>query len=133
MHYIFEKPYALWPFGSGRSYSEFTYSGGELHLEGDTVVASVTVNNVSLRDGKEVVQLYVSDPVSSILTPVRQLKAFEKVEIPAGESREVILRVPVEELEFDNGDGRRAIEHGEFIFSIGPSSDSTAFSQTLRL
>ncbi|MDE6077631.1 MAG: glycoside hydrolase family 3 C-terminal domain-containing protein, partial [Muribaculaceae bacterium] len=73
MHYIFEPPYALWPFGSGKSYSEFEYSDGDVKVEGDKIVATVNVTNKSGVDGKDVVQLYVSDPVSTILTPVQQL------------------------------------------------------------
>lgn len=133
MHYIFEKPYALWPFGSGLSYSEFEYSNAEIHADGDTIVATVSVTNTSSRNGKEVVQLYVSDPISTILTPVKQLKAFDKIEIPAGETRTLSLRVPIEELMTDDGSGRKTLEHGDFIFSIGSSSDNISHSHTLRL
>ncbi|MBD5281329.1 MAG: glycosyl hydrolase, partial [Bacteroides sp.] len=112
MHYIFEPPYALWPFGSGKSYSEFEYSEGDVKVEGDKIVATVNVTNKSSVDGKEVVQLYVSDPVSTILTPVQQLKAFEKVNVPAGKTAKVTLTVPLEELMFINAEHEKVLEPG---------------------
>ena len=81
MHYVFEKPYALWAFGSGMGYTDFSYSDGSVSVSDDAVTVTVNVTNTGARDGKEVVQLYVSDPVSTVLTPVRQLKAFDKVSL----------------------------------------------------
>ena len=117
MHYVFEKPYALWAFGSGMGYTDFSYSDG----------------SVSVSDGKEVVQLYVSDPVSTVLTPVRQLKAFDKVSLRPGETRTVTLRVPLAELGFTNADGMRVLEPGEFVIGVGHSSDDIRYSQTITL
>ena len=85
LHYIFEKPYALWSFGYGLSYTEYKYGNCRVRTEGERIVAEVEVENCGPRDGKEVVQLYVRDMISSVATPVRQLKAFEKVPVRAGE------------------------------------------------
>ena len=133
MHYIFEPPYALWPFGSGKSYSEFEYSEGDVKVEGDKIVATVNVTNKSSVDGKEVVQLYVSDPVSTILTPVQQLKAFEKVNVPAGKTAKVTLTVPLEELMFINAEHEKVLEPGEFIVKIGSSSSDARFTKPITL
>ena len=133
MHYIFEPPYALWPFGSGKSYSEFEYSDGDVKVEGDKIVATVNVTNKSGVDGKDVVQLYVSDPVSTILTPVQQLKAFEKVNVPAGKTAKVTLTVPLEELMFINAEHEKVLEPGEFIVKIGPSSSDARFIKSITL
>ena len=133
MHYIFEKPYALWHFGSGMSYSEFKYSSASVDCDGKAITASVDVTNKSGVDGKEVVQLYVTDVVSSVLTPVQQLKGFKKVEIPAGQTRTVTFNVPVEELMFTDANGRRVLEKGEFVINIGHSSDDIKFSESITL
>lgn len=133
MHYIFEAPYALWPFGSGMSYSEFEYNKPSVIVENDSIKATVSVRNTSAVDGKEVVQLYVSDPVSSILTPVQQLKAFKKITVPAGKTETVTLTVPVEELMFRNELGEKVLEHGDFIIKIGHSSADIRFSETISL
>ena len=133
LHYVFEKPYALWPFGSGMSYTEFEYSEPSVTVDGNVITAKVKVSNKGKVDGKEVVQLYVSDPVSSILVPVKQLKAFSKVDVPAGKSRTVTLTVPVEELMFFNGEGEKVLEHGDFIIGIGRSSDDITSSHTVTL
>ena len=69
-----------------------------IYASGDTIEVKVQVRNTGQRTGKEVVQLYVRDLVSSVVTPVKQLKAFAKLELKPGEQKEVILKVPVSEL-----------------------------------
>ena len=133
MHYVFESPYALWPFGSGLSYTAFSYDNPSVTRSGDEIIASVTVTNTGDRDGKEVVQLYVSDAISTVLTPVRQLKAFEKIALAPGESRTVSMRVPFDELRLYNGDGEWVVEPGEFVFSIGRSSADLIHSESITL
>lgn len=133
LHYVFEKPYALWPFGSGLSYTEFEYSDPTVVVGDGEIKATVKVSNKGKVDGKEVVQLYVSDPVSTILTPVQQLKAFSKVEIPAGASKTVTLTVPIEEFMFVNTEGDKVLEHGDFIINIGHSSSDITSSHTIEL
>lgn len=133
MHYVFEKPYALWPFGSGLSYTDFEYSEGDVQVDGNEIVAKIKVANTGNRAGKEVVQLYVSDPVSTVLTPVKQLKGFDKISLEPGESKSVSLRVPIEELMFVNADNKRVLESGEFIISIGHSSDDIRYTSSISL
>ena len=133
MHYVFEPPYALWPFGSGKSYTTFDYTAADVTLDGNEIVARVDIANTGRRDGKEVVQLYVSDPVSTILKPVRMLKAFEKVDIPAGATRTVTLRVPLDELITIYPDGNRALEPGDYHISLGPSSADIRHTSTITL
>ena len=63
-----------------------------IYASGDTIEVKVQVRNTGQRTGKEVVQLYVRDLVSSVVTPVKQLKAFAKLELKPGEQKEVILK-----------------------------------------
>lgn len=136
--YIFEKPYALYNFGYGMSYSEFDYlsctlEAKEYSVEDDVISAEVEVENVSDRDGKEVVQLYVRDLLSSVATPVRQLKAFRKVEVPAHGRVKVRLEVPVDELALYDQKMRRVVEPGEFEIQVGSSSDCMHFRDTVMV
>ena len=85
--YVFSSPEPLWAFGHGLSYTTFSFDKMEcdknIYASGDTIEVKVQVRNTGQRTGKEVVQLYVRDLVSSVVTPVKQLKAFAKPE-PAG-------------------------------------------------
>lgn len=75
----------LYPFGYGLSYSRFRYTD----LKVDGMQVRVRVENVSDRDGKEVVQLYIHEEDPTVERPIRELKAFQKVLIKAGQSKEV--------------------------------------------
>lgn len=81
-HYIFDKPEPLWNFGHGKSYTTFDYVdcalSDTLLAASDTLKVSVMIKNTGRCDGKEVVQLYVRDKVSTVATPIQQLKAFQK-------------------------------------------------------
>ncbi len=112
-------------FGYGLSYTNFEYSN--LHTDQATyqkdgcITVSVDVQNTGKMDAKEVVQLYIHDIVSTILTPVKQLKGFTKVEIKAGETKTVKMQLPVSELGFYKEDGF-CVEAGEFEIMVGKNS-----------
>lgn len=134
--YVFEPPYAVWNFGAGLSYTTFEYRSCTLDRKeyapaGDRIQAEVEVANTGDRDGKEVVQLYVRDLVSSVATPVQQLKAFKKVDIPAGETTRVQLEVPVEELSLIDAGMQRVVEPGAFEIQVGSASDRIHFRDTV--
>lgn len=136
--YIFESPYALYEFGYGLGYSEFEYvscyiDDREYRTTDDVIVAEVGVANVSDRAGKEVVQLYVRDLLSSVAAPVKQLKAFKKVDIPAHGKVKVRLEVPVDELSLYDEHMRRVVEPGEFEIQVGASSDCIYFRDTVTV
>lgn len=86
--YVFSSPEPLWAFGHGLSYTTFSFDKMEcdknIYASGDTIEVKVQVRNTGQRTGKEVVQLYVRDLVSSVVTPVKQLKAFAKLELKPG-------------------------------------------------
>lgn len=77
-------------------------------------------------EGKEVVQVYVRDMVSSIMTPVKQLKAFTKVDLRPGESKRVQLSIPISELCLMDNQGKRFLEPGTFELQVGSSSENIA-------
>lgn len=137
LHYIFERPYALWNFGYGKSYTTFEYSepvfSGDTFGPDGTLTVTVDVTNTGDRDGKEVVQLYVQDKISTVSTPDQMLRAFDKQLIPAGETRTFTLTLPMEELKIYNIDREYVVEPGEFEIQIGASSDDIKSRKTITV
>jgi len=115
-----------YPFGYGLSYARFEYRNLRLAAEGDGgATASVDVANVGSRAGKEVVQLYVGDVASRVPRPRRELKAFRKVEISAGQTVTVEFKLGRRDFAFfDPGAGKWTVEGGEFEITAGPHSRS---------
>ena len=124
--YVDEALEPLFPFGFGLSYTGFSYRDLAILkpqlAAGDSVEARVTITNTGARPGQEAAQLYVRQPVASRSRPLRELKAFEKVALAPGESKEVTLRVPVRELGFHLDDGTYVVEPGRFQVWVGGSS-----------
>lgn len=89
---------------------------------------SVNVRNTGSRDGKEVVQLYVNDRVSSVTTPQKMLKGFDKIELKAGEQKTVSFDLPYDELALWNASMQRVVEPGEFAVMIGRSAEDIVLS-----
>lgn len=119
----------LYEFGHGLSYSKFEY--GPLTLssdritEDDTVIAELSVRNVSDRDGLETVHWYICDPYSHITRPVKELKFFEKKMIKAGE--EVLFRFeidPIRDLGFVDRTGLRYLDKGEYYIMVGQQKET---------
>lgn len=135
--YVFSSPEPLWTFGHGLSYTTFSFDKMEcnknVYASGDTIEVKVQVRNTGQRTGKEVVQLYVRDLVSSVVTPVKQLKAFAKPELKPGEQKEVTLRVPVSELCLIDKDGNPFLESGEFEIQVGNASDCILQKQVISV
>ena len=114
----------LWPFGFGLSYSKFRYSSPSLSLADSTSggSAAVTITNEGPYDGTEVVQLYVRDEYASVTRPVKELKAFKRVFLKAGESAEVRFGITPEMLQCFGSDNQWTVEPGDFTIMIGSSS-----------
>ena len=121
--YIDEAVTPLFPFGWGLSYTTFTFSDAapvKAQLApGEVLEVAVTVTNTGARQGQEVAQLYIRDPVASRSRPLRELKAFEKVALAPGATRRVTFRVPVEALGFHIDDGSYVVEPGEIRLFVG--------------
>lgn len=129
----------LYPFGYGLSYTSFKTSNLEsdkavLTLpqlkNGETFKVSVNVKNTGELDGKETVQLYIKDNVSSIVRPLRELKGYKKIFIKAGETAKIEFNVGLEELSFFNSNLERVVEPGEFTVYVG---DDCMASDNIKL
>jgi len=116
----------LFPFGFGLSYTTFEYSPitlstNELNYKG-VVEARVSVKNTGKYDGEEVVQCYIRDLVGSVTRPIKELKAFEKVMVKAGESKEIVFKITPDMLAFHRLDMSYGTEPGDFKVFIGGNS-----------
>ncbi len=123
-------------FGYGLSYTNFELgqlsSDKSTYEKDDVIKVTFTVKNTGTRYGAEVAQLYVSDPVCTVLRPAKELKAFKKVFLQPGETKTVELNVKVADLAFyDEKIKGWNVEAGDFILQLGNSSDN--ISQKLRI
>ena len=118
----------LYPFGYGLSYTTFSY--GEPVLSANTIKkddnlkVTVSVSNTGKTDGEEVVQLYIRDHAASIVRPVEELKAFKKIALKAGETKEVTFTLTKKDFSFYDYNGNVVVEPGLFsLFTGGNSRD----------
>ena len=113
-------------FGEGLAYTTFEY--GQPHLEAtevdaeDTLRVEVEVTNTGQRRGRETVQVYVRDLVTSVTWADKELKAFTQVDLEAGESRTVNIELPVSRCSIVDSEERRVVEAGDFELLVGYSS-----------
>lgn len=108
----------LYTFGYGKTYTEFRYSDISLSetkiKENGKIDVTLTVENVGKYDAYEVVQLYIRDLVASRVRPVKELKGFCKVFVPAGKKEKVKITLEAKELAFCNSEMKKVVEKGKF-------------------
>ena len=116
----------LFPFGYGLSYTTFEYSNLKLASDmltvGGELLVTVDLKNTGRYDGVEVVQLYIQDKIGSVTRPVKELKAFRRVALKAGESTVVSFSQPASELAVWGYDMTYGVEPGDFRLWVGTSS-----------
>lgn len=134
--YLYFKGKPLYPFGYGLSYTSFTYS----HLQTDTTVlsdsirVSLAVKNSGLRDGDEVVQLYVSFPDSKVKRPVLQLKGFRRLFIKAGDTHTVTFTLKASDLNYWNIEKHAfTTEPGKVMLQLGSSSADIRLNKEIEM
>ncbi len=125
-HYSDAPVEALYPFGYGLSYSRFIYSDLEISdsilRSGADLEVRVRLTNDSKVAGEEVVQLYIRDPYGSLTRPVKELKAFKKIHLKAGESQLVSFRLSEEDLAYHWSRERFEAEPVRFELFVGGNS-----------
>jgi beta-glucosidase len=130
---------ALYPFGYGRSYTRFEYSGLRLDKPRlgatDSLEVTVLVKNAGDRDGDEVVQLYVRAPESRLKMPLRELRGFERVSLKRGEAQTVRFRLsPARDFAHYDVDKKAfAVEPGAFEVQVGASSQDIRLTGRVRV
>ncbi|MBS0451487.1 MAG: beta-glucosidase BglX [Proteobacteria bacterium] len=126
--YFDEPQGALYPFGYGLSYTDFSLS--DITLSSPTmqrngkVEASITVTNTGDRAGETVVQLYIQDLAASVVRPVKELKDFQKVMLQPGEKKTLRFNVTEDKLKFYNAKLEFAAEPGKFNLQVGLDSEA---------
>lgn len=128
----------LFPFGHGLSYTDFAYSDLKLSAseitDKDQLQVSLTVTNTGKVKGKEVIQLYVADTESTVQRPVKELKAFDKVELEPGQSIQVSFTLNVRDFSYYNKVYDRWLaESGAFEILVGSSSRDIRLKGKLNL
>lgn len=110
-------------FGHGLSYTSFAYSGMKATVDGDKVTATLSVKNTGTREGAEVVQIYVKQEKASVKRPEKELKAFKKIILKAGESSAISFELNADAFQyFDEKKNAWIVEPGVFDIIAGSSS-----------
>jgi len=116
----------LFPFGHGLSYTQYRYSDLRLATSklarGQSAVVSIDVKNTGPLAGDEIVQVYVTDVVTSATWVNKALKGFARVHLEVGEKKTVRFELPWEAFQIVDAEGRSVVEPGEFEICVGPSS-----------
>jgi len=130
-------PTPAFGFGHGLSYTTFAWDDlevltGQAPTDGEFTLA-LTVRNTGDRSGTEVVQVYLHDPVASVVQPVQRLVGYTRVPLEAGEARRVHVTVPADVASFTGRDGTRVVEPGELELRLAASSSDTRLTATVSL
>ncbi len=144
----FESPYGSWyqdmpnsplyPFGYGLSYTSFDISKPEISTgtmkAEETLTVSVDVQNTGDRSGETIVQLYICDDYASLVRPVKELKAYQKISLRPNERKKVSFKITEEILKFWTANGKFETESGSFTIWVSDSSnvkDGAKFTLTI--
>jgi beta-xylosidase len=130
-------PTAAFAFGAGLGFTDFEWSDHaadvtETATDG-SLTLSLTLRNSGARAGSEVVQLYLHDPLASVVRPVQRLIGFTKVRLEPGESVRVSVEVPADLAAFTGVSGDRIVEPGELVLGFGRSSADIPLTSTVVL
>jgi beta-glucosidase len=138
--YRYFKGEPLFPFGFGLSYTKFKYDNLKLKTNqisaGEDLTVSADITNAGERTGDEVVQLYISHLNASVPVPIRSLAGVSRISLKPGESRSVSFRLTPEQLSVIDDNGRRMVEPGEFLVTVGgkqPGFKGHADAQTTEV
>ncbi|GGR07947.1 beta-xylosidase/alpha-l-arabinosidase [Streptomyces pilosus] len=130
-------PTPAFGFGHGLTYTSFAWDGlavdaDQAPTDGEFTLA-LTVRNTGDRTGTEVVQLYLHDPVASVVQPVQRLVGYTRVDLEPGEARRVRVTVPADVASFTGRDGHRIVEPGDLELRLAASSTDTRLTATVTL
>lgn len=123
-----------YPFGFGLSYTSFSYGDLKLNKNSftpdETVMVTVTIRNTGNREGKEVVQLYISDLIASLTPDVKRLRGFDKISLKPGESKQVSFSIPLAQLAFVDTNNKKRLEEGSFRVQVGDQTVNFTVNKT---
>ncbi len=120
------------PFGFGLSYTDFEYLDMSAERIGDEIRVKVKIKNVGQRAGSEVAELFVEAPKTEFIKPLRELRAFEKVYLDAGEEKEITLTVPIEDMKYYH-DGKWCLENGVYRIQLCRDANTEIVEQIIEI
>lgn len=128
----------LYPFGYGLSYTNFEYSNLKTDKQeysiDEIIKVEFTLKNTGTKDGKEIAQLYISDPESTVVKATKELKGFKKVFVKTGNSKTVTISIPTKELAYYNENKKQwVVEPGAYIIKLGTSSKNIKSNVTINI
>ncbi|ODQ79840.1 glycoside hydrolase family 3 protein [Babjeviella inositovora NRRL Y-12698] len=125
----------LFPFGFGLSYTSFKFSNLKVGQDEKNFNVSVEVKNTGDKAGSTVAQVYVGAVDSSVERPVKELREFSKVKLQSGETKTMNISLPIKYATafFDEYEGKWSCEKGEYLVSVGDSSDNVTVKQSVIL
>ncbi len=127
----------LYPFGYGLSYTKFEYKNLQMsprtQKPDGVITISVDVKNIGERKGDEVVQLYIRDQTSSVITYEKQLRGFERITLEPGQIKTVTFKLGPKELQLWNKEGKWVVEPGFFDIMVGSSSEDIRLKDTFEI
>ncbi|MDB4126808.1 glycoside hydrolase family 3 C-terminal domain-containing protein [Flavobacteriales bacterium] len=116
-----------WDFGYGLSYTKFEYSNLTLSknkiTSTDSLLVKVDITNIGVREGKEVIQMYIRDHYASISPPLKKLKRFTKIKLNPLETKTIEFTINIEDLKFYGKENQWIAEDGKFTISINTLSE----------
>ena len=127
-HYADMTEAPLYYFGHGLSYTKFRYSSVKTdktnYIIGEDEEITITLNlyNYGSMDAAEVVQAYIIDTITSVTWANKELKAFQRVDVKKGETKQVTLKIKLSDCSIVDSNGKRIVEPGEFELHVGTSS-----------
>lgn len=124
----------LFPFGYGLSYSKFEYRNLKLFFKNNILSIACKIKNVSNIEGKEVVQIYIGGPKSTIFKPLKELKDFVKVDLKPNEEKQIYIDIPLENLSYFNiKENKWALESGFYKIYIGGDSNNAILEKEILI
>ncbi|RCW43499.1 glycoside hydrolase family 3 N-terminal domain-containing protein [Paenibacillus prosopidis] len=126
----------LFYFGDGKSYTTFEYSDLQMDkaVQSDgTLNLSCKITNTGTMDGDEVIQLYVTDEISSMLRPNMELAGFKRLSVKAGQTKTVHFAIKADQFAFLDADMKWIVEAGEMTVRVGASSNDIRLSDTFEI
>ena len=133
-YYLTANKKVAYPFGYGLSYTDFEYSDMRIEKKNGKYFVSCSVKNIGKYDGAEVVQLYVKAPKSDVIKPEKELRAFTKVYLSAGESKRVEMGILEDSLRYYNTSaGKWLLERGEYEIQICSDCEKIELSQKVSI
>ncbi|MFA5719556.1 MAG: glycoside hydrolase family 3 C-terminal domain-containing protein [Acholeplasmataceae bacterium] len=123
-----------YPFGYGLSYSEFSYETFFVSVDDGYLNVSFNLKNSGSYDAKEVIQVYIGGPKSSVYKPTKELKYFDKVHLSSGEERKISIQIPLEDLRyFDIYQDRFILEDGLYKVYVSKNVRHCLFEQLIYI